>query len=119
MHAQRARDAKAGDGLVDDARAFFDAQRFKGFIFQAGHRMAFVVVAHPAFKRRIAAAVVVQQFAAQCGPIHSLMGKAEHDQPPATGGINTTVSPAAKGADHSANSVLMATFRDSLPSVNP
>ena len=47
---------KRADGLGDDALAFLDRQRLEGLVLQVPHLLAFVVVAHPAFERGVAAA---------------------------------------------------------------
>ena len=56
MHAGGARDAEPRDGFVDDARAFLFGELGEGLVFEARDRVAFVVIAHPAFERREAAA---------------------------------------------------------------
>ena len=48
-----------------DARAFLLGELGKGFVFQARDGQAFVVVAHPAFEGREAAAGHVAHFALQ------------------------------------------------------
>ena len=65
MHAARELDTKPGAGLVDDALAFFDAKRLKGFVFEMCNTLAFVVIAHPAFKGRVTAVSRIAQFALQ------------------------------------------------------
>ena len=74
MLAERARDAITLDGFLDDARAFLQAQGLEGFVFQARDRMAFIVVADPAFEGGVAAAVMVEQFVAQGLAIDGLAG---------------------------------------------
>ena len=56
MHAGGARDAELRDGFLDDARAFLFGELGEGFVFEARDRVAFVVIAHPAFEGRKTAA---------------------------------------------------------------
>src|SRR6185369_3819701 len=101
---------EAADGLGDDAFAFFVRQRFERLVLEAGHGLAFVVIAHPAFEgdvtarrrilERLPATIYLQSRAAERKKLH----------PPATGGMKTTVSPWASGAVHSLKSVLIATL---------
>ena len=51
--------------LVDDARAFLLRELGERFVFEARDGVAFVVVAHPAFEGREAAAAVVAHLALQ------------------------------------------------------
>ena len=50
MHAGGARDAEARDGFRDDARAFLFRELHERLVFEARDRVAFVVIAHPAFE---------------------------------------------------------------------
>src|SRR5689334_4032112 len=111
MHAQRLRHAESLAGFSDDAHALAHTQGLEGLVFQMRDLLALVVVAHPAFKAGEAAAMCVDEFGAQRAAIDRCRSKPESAHPPATGGMNTTWSPAFKGRDQSENSALTATFR--------
>jgi hypothetical protein len=113
MHAGGASDAKAAHGFRHDARAFLFCELRERLVFQARDRVSFVVIANPALESRETAAGIVAQLALQRRTVQ--WGFAERERvetgvhPPATGGMNTTASPAASGCDQSPNSSLTAT----------
>ncbi len=96
VHAGGARDAKLRARFFDDARAFLFRELGERFVFQARDRVAFVVVAHPAFEGRETAAALVAHFALQGDGVERTRAEAKWIHPPATGGMNTTASPAFK-----------------------
>ena len=59
MHARRALHAKALDRFLDDALAFLLREPANASYSRRVTRVAFVVIAHPAFERRVAAAALV------------------------------------------------------------
>ena len=67
MHARGSQHAEALDGFRDDALTFLVRQRFERLVFEARDRVTFVVIAHPAFERGIAAGGRVGEL----GPIES------------------------------------------------
>ena len=101
-----------------DARAFLLGELGEGFVFEARDGQTLVVIAHPAFEGRETAAGHVAHFALQRRRIERGAAEPERVHPPATGGMNTTASPAFSGCDHSPNSALMATRNISAGSVN-
>jgi hypothetical protein len=102
-----------------DAFALLDGERFEGFILQPGNVLAFVMIAYPSFEADVTAGAGVENFAACCSGVDRGVRKSKLHQPPATGGMNTTASPAASLCDQSANSLLTATFNCSRDRVNP
>ncbi len=82
--------------FLHDARAFLFGELGERFVFQARDGVAFVVVAHPAFEGRETAAGLVAHLALQGGGVERLVAEAKRIHPPATGGMNTTASPAFK-----------------------
>ena len=120
VHASRAPYAEPRDRLRDDAFAFAHRQRRERFVLQTSHALAFVVVAHPSFEARVAAARRVAQFRAiRVGRERRLAETERGHQPPATGGMNTTRSPGCSGADHSQNSSFTATRSIERGNVKP
>ena len=65
MHAGGARHAESRDRLLHDARAFLLGELGKGLVFEPRDGQALVVIAHPAFERREAAAGHVAHLALQ------------------------------------------------------
>jgi hypothetical protein len=118
VHAGGARDAILRARFFDDTCAFLFGELGESLVFQARYRMAFIMVAHPAFEGRKAPAALVAHLPLQGGGIECARAEAKWTHPPATGGMNTTASPAFKGCDHSPNSALMATRSISGGSVN-
>ena len=122
VHAARVAHPEARAGLGDDASAFAHGERLEGLVLEATHLAAFVEVAHPALERRVAAAGRIGERGLQGLRIKRLGAERERrhvpPQPPATGGMNTTVSPAASGCSHSPKSPLTATRSISTGSVN-
>src|SRR5690606_39720252 len=55
MHARRFHDAETADRFVHDALAFLARERLEGFVLQTRDFEALVVIADPAFERRVAA----------------------------------------------------------------
>src|SRR5258708_1498566 len=88
------------------------------FVFQASDFLALVVIPNPPLEADIAACAQVEELAPRLGGIDGRLGKAKAHHPPATGGMNTTASPAASRRDQSLNSLLTATFNCSRVSVN-
>ena len=69
MHAGGVFDAEALPRLGDDALAFLGRQQLEGLVLQMPHLLAFVVIAHPAFKRGIAAAGRVDDLRARSAAV--------------------------------------------------
>jgi len=104
VHAGRARHAEAGHGLGDDAFALLDRQCLERLVLEALHGAALVVVAHPTLEAGVAARRGIGEGVAVALGLERPAAEAERvHQPPATGGMNTTRSPAVSGRDHSAN----------------
>src|ERR1700692_5136146 len=95
MDAQRMLHREAPQGFGDDALAFLHREFLERFVFQAGDFLAFVMVPHPTLEADIAAGTQIEQFAPGLGRVDGCLGEAEAHQPPATGGMKTTASPAA------------------------
>src|ERR1700754_1668347 len=110
MHAGGSQHAEARDGFRDDALAFLVRQRFERLVFEASDCQAFVVVADPAFERRVAARSRVGKLGAISVGRERRLVEGERFHPPATGGMNTTVSPCSSGVCQSLNSEFSATF---------
>src|SRR5687768_5825575 len=118
MHAGGARDAEAADGFVHDACAFFFRELRERLVFEPRDGVAFVVIADPAFESREPSAGVVTQLELQRRDVQRRFAEAEFAvHPPATGGMNTTESPAASGCAQSPNSALIATRSIAVGSV--
>ena len=64
MHARRVLDAEALHGLRHDALGFLHRERLERLVLEAVHRVPFVVIAHPAFERGVAAARRIAQLVA-------------------------------------------------------
>jgi hypothetical protein len=115
VYACRVFDTEPLDGFSDDAFALFDRKRLECFIFEVADGVTLVVVAYPTLERRIATRCRVVQPRSQRSFVYLLANKTEGrhvaaDQPPATGGMNTTESPSARRCDHSPNSAFTATL---------
>src|ERR1700744_6160593 len=106
MDAQRALDRAARAGPGEDALAFFQRKLPKRLVFQTRDFLPLVEIADPALEARIAAGAGIEQLAPSRGGVDGFIGEAKAHQPPATGGMNTTASPAAKRRDQGANSEL-------------
>src|SRR5580658_2407077 len=119
VNAQRALDGISPQGFGDDTIALGHGEFLKGLVLQARDFLPFIVIAHPAFEGRVASRTQIEQFPPRLGGVDGIVGESKAHQPPATGGRNTTASPAASLRDQSANSLLTATFNCSLPKVNP
>jgi hypothetical protein len=119
MDAQRALDREARVGLGEDALALFQRELPKCLILQTRDFLALVDIADPSLEARIAAGARIEQLAPSRGGVDGLIGEAKAPQPPATGGMNTTASPAAKRRDQGANSELTATLSCSRGKVKP
>ena len=76
-------------------------------------------IPNPTFEADIAARSQVEQLAPRLDRVDGRLGKAKTHQPPATGGMKTTASPAASLRDQSLNSLLTATFSCSRGRVKP
>src|SRR5262245_41029165 len=118
MYAGCLQHAEAGDGFRDDAFAFLVRKRFERFVLEPRHGVPFVVIAHPALERGVAACSRI----GQRGPIavgrEWSLAERERFHPPATGGMKTTVSPCCSGVCQSPNSEFSATFSCSSASWN-
>ena len=55
MHAGRLDDAEARDRFLHDALAFLVRERFERLVLEARDGVPFVVIAHPALERGVAA----------------------------------------------------------------
>jgi len=65
MHAGGAENRKAPAGFVHDPLAFLRRQCLECFVFEPRHGLAVVVIAHPAFERRIAAGSRIRERVSQ------------------------------------------------------
>src|SRR6185437_1255697 len=119
MNAPGVQNREALQGLGHDARAFLDREFLEGFVFEKGHLLPLVVIANPALEAGEGARAAIQEFAARRVRIDGGLSEAEVHQPPATGGMKTTASPALSGLDQSLNSLLTATLSWSRVSVKP
>ena len=119
MHARGMLHGEAPQRFRDDAVAFFDRQLLKSLVFQPSDLLALVFIANPALETDVAAGPWILQLAQALRGVDGRLSKAEANQPPATGGINTTASLAASLRDQSLNSLLTATFNCSRDSVKP
>ena len=123
MDTARIGDAEFAARFVDDALAFADGQRFEGFVLEASNFATFVEIAHPTLEGSIAAAGRVLQRSPQGEGIEidraELKVRHSSDQPPATGGMNTTESPESRGCSQEPNSSLIATRSEARSSVKP
>ena len=95
---------------MHDALAFLVRQRFERLVFEARDGVAFVVIAHPALERGVAARRGVGELGAIRVRRERRLAEGERFHPPATGGMNTTVSPCFSGVCQSLNSEFSATF---------
>ncbi len=85
--------AELRDRFGNDAFALAFGQRRIRFVLEPSHRAALVVVTHPAFERRVAAARRVGEGLATAGRVDRRRAEGERlHQPPATGGMKTTRS---------------------------
>ena len=58
-------DTEARDRLRNDALTFLDGEGLESLVLQMPHAQTFVVIAHPAFERRVPAAGRIGQLGAQ------------------------------------------------------
>src|SRR5271156_1907417 len=119
MNAERVLHREAPQGFGDDAFAFLHGEFLEGFIFQGSDLLPLIVIPHPALEAGIAARRRIEQLASRLRGVDGRFSEPEAHQPPATGGMKTTASPAASRRDQSLNSLLTATFNWSRVSVNP
>src|SRR6266404_235390 len=119
MDAHGMLDGKALHRLRQDPVALLDGQRLKGFVLEARNFLTFVVIPDPALEADVASGTAVEQFAAGCCGVDRRFGEAKSHHPPATGGMNTTVSPEISLRDQSENSVFTATFNCARDGVKP
>ena len=100
--------------LGEDTRALGHGERGIGLVFEAQDGAALVVIAHPTLETDEAAAGVAVQRGLQRGGIEwrfaevKTAGRGVHAQPPATGGMNTTVSPSRRGVSQGTKASLTA-----------
>src|SRR5258707_4344686 len=118
MDAESVLDREAPQGVGNDALAFLHREFLERFVFQASDFLTLVVIPNQPCEADIAACAQVEELAPRLGDIDGRLGKAKAHHPPATGGMNTTASPAASRRDQSLNSLLTATFNCSRVSVN-
>src|SRR5690606_5918268 len=115
VYAERVLHAETFDGFADDPLAFLYGQRHEGFVLESRNGLALVVIPHPTFERAVAAAARVAKLRCKRCDVERVGAEAEGahgsalDQPPATGGMNTTASPSESGCDQSPNSEFTAT----------
>src|SRR6202011_3759843 len=88
-------------------------------VFQTNDLLSLILVPNPSLEADIAACAKIEEFLARLGGVDGCLREAKAHHPPATGGMNTTASPAASRRDQSLNSLLTATFNCSRASVNP
>src|ERR1700722_18686054 len=119
MRAVGTLEAEARARLRQNARALAQRERCEGFVLEAPHAVALVMIAYRALKADAGATARVRQRGAQSLRIQWRLVQAEGAHPPATGGRNTTVSPSANGWRQSPNSSLTATRRFSGASCRP
>ncbi len=110
---------KRARGFRQDALAFLQRELLECLVFQPRDFPALVEIAHPAFEAHVAAGAEIGKLAPRGLGVDGPLAEAEAHQPPATGGMNTTASPAASLRDQGANSLLTATFNCSRDSVKP
>src|SRR5690606_4974064 len=101
---------EAADRLRDDALAFLFRERLEGLVLEPLHRAAFVVIAHPALASGVTAGRRVFQGRAVRRRRQRGLAEREGFHPPATGGMNTMVSPWRRFARQSLNSEFNATL---------
>src|SRR5258708_1298011 len=118
MDAKSVLDREAPQGVGNDALTFLHREFLERFVFQASDFLPLIVIPNPPLEADIAACAQVEELAPRFGGIDGRLGKAKAHHPPATGGMNTTASPAASRRDQSLNSLLTATFNCSRVSVN-
>ncbi len=97
----------------------FTASSWKASYSSRVTSLSLILIPNPTFEADIAARAEVEQFAPRGVRVDRRLGEAKAHQPPATGGMNTTASPAASLRDQSLNSLLTATFSCSRVSVKP
>src|ERR1700677_2252747 len=112
-------DRKARRGLGEDTLALFQRKLPKSLIFETRDLLSLIEIAHPSLEARIASGAGSEQLAPGPSGVDGLVGEAKAHQPPATGGMNTTASPAARRRDQGANSELTATLSCSRGKVKP
>jgi hypothetical protein len=119
MNAERVPDRESGGRLGEYPLALLERELLEGFVFQARHFPAFVEIADPALEARVSAGARIEKLVPGRVGVDRRAGESKAHQPPATGGMNTTASPAANGCDQAANSELTATLSCSRGRVNP
>ena len=118
MHARGGDHAELLDRLIHDALAFLDGECFESLVLQSSDGVTFVVIAHPPLERRVTAGRGIRKRAPIGVGIQRCRAERKQSHPPATGGMNTIVSPFATGVSQVANSSLIATFNCSGASLN-
>ena len=88
-------------GLAHDGLAFEARHVVEGLVLQFRDRLAEVMVAHAPFENCQGSRFGRAEPRLQGGGVDGAVGELKHAQPPATGGMNTTRSPAASGVDRS------------------
>jgi hypothetical protein len=119
VNTQRMLDREARRGLRQDTLALLDRELLECLVLEPCDFPALVEIAHPALEAHVAAGAEISELAPRRLGVDGSMGEAEAHQPPATGGMNTTASPAASRRDQGANSLFTATFNCSRDSVKP
>ena len=110
---------KSPHRLGEYSLALLEGEGLKGFVLEPGDFPALVVIANPALEAHVTARARVEHLAPRGVRIDGRLGESEPHQPPATGGMNTTASPAPKGRDQSENSLFTATFSCSRDRLKP
>ena len=119
MNAHGMLDGETLQCLRENSLTLLDGESLKGFVLEPSDVLALVMIPNPALEADVAAGAAVEQFAARGFGIDGRFSEAKPHQPPATGGMNTTASPALKGRVHSENSLFTATFNCSRDNVKP
>ena len=124
VHATRVAHPETRAGFGDDALTLAYGELLEGLVLEAAYGAALVEVAHPTLEGRVTAAGRVDESACERGRVDGRVAELEtahgsRSQPPATGGMKTTLSPATNGCSQSPNSPLTATFSISVGSVKP
>ena len=89
---------KARRGFREDALSFLDREGLERLVLERGDLASLVEIANPALERDEAAGAGIEQLAPRGRGVDGVLCKAKAHQPPATGGMNTTASPAASRA---------------------
>src|SRR3984885_1998186 len=119
VNTQRMLDLEACRGFRQDTLAFLERELLECLVLEPRDFPALVEIAHPALEAYVAAGAEIGELAPRRLGVDGPPGEAQAHQPPATGGMNTTASPAVSRRDQGANSLFTATFNCSRDSVKP